>query len=287
MLPEFDLLMPKTLPEALEMLSQGAPEVTPLAGGTGLLVDMRGGLRRPRALVDLSGLDELRAVHRENGHVVAGAGVTIAELLEHPLIAEQAPVLQQGAAVFANPLVRNRATLGGNLAYASPAADTAPPLLVLGAEVELVRRGESRRVPLEDFITGVRQTACCQDELLAAIRWPVPSPRAAGAFRKLALRKADAIAVVSAAVMVERDDDGRCAQARIALGAVAPTPIRARAAEDLLRGQPLTPETIAEAARLAAGATCCMDDVRASAAYRQRVADALVRRLLAEVGSRE
>jgi CO/xanthine dehydrogenase FAD-binding subunit len=255
MLPEFDLLMPKTLPEALEMLAEGVPDVTPLAGGTGLLVDMRGGLRRPRALVDLSGLDELRAVRRENGHVVAGAGVTIAELLEHALIAQHAPVLQQGAAVFANPLVRNRATLGGNLAYASPAADTAPPLLVLDAE----------------------------DELLAAIRWPVPSPRAAGAFRKLALRKADAIAVVSAAVMVERDDDGRCVQARIALGAVAPTPIRARAAEDLLRGQPLTPDAIAEAAHLAAGATCCVDDVRASASYRQRVADTLVRRLLAEV----
>jgi CO/xanthine dehydrogenase FAD-binding subunit len=289
MLPEFNLMMPKTLPEALQMLTQGAPEVTPLAGGTGLLVDMRGGLRRPGVLMDVSRLDELRTVRREdgNGHVVVGGAVTIAELLEDPLVARHAAVLRQGAQVFANPLVRNRATLGGNLAYASPAADTAPPLLVLGAEVELVSERGSRRVPLEDFITGVRETTCCRDELLAAVRWPVPSPRSVGAFRKLALRKADAISVVSAAVIVEPGEDGCCGDARIALGAVAPTPIRARAAEDVLRGQPLTPDAIAEAARLAAEATCCVDDVRASAAYRQRVTEALVRRLLAEVRSRE
>lgn len=287
MLPEFNLLMPKTLPEALQMLAQGAPEATPLAGGTGLLVDMRGGLRRPGVLMDVSRLDELRGIRQEDGHVVVGGAVTIAELLEEPLVARQAAVLRQGAQVFANPLVRNRATLGGNLAYASPAADTAPPLLVLGAEVELVSERGTRRVPVEDFITGVRETTCCQDELLAAVRWPVPSPRSIGAFRKLALRKADAISVVSAAVIVERDEHGRCGQARIALGAVAPTPIRARTAEDLLRDQVLTPEAIAEAARLAAEATCCVDDVRASAAYRKRVVAVLVRRLLEEVGSKK
>ena len=282
MLPEFDLLMPQTLPEALDVLAERAAEVTPLAGGTGLLVDMRGGLRRPGVLMDVSRLDELRGIRQEDGHVVVGGAVTIAELLEEPLIARQAAILRQGVQVFANPLVRNRATLGGNLAYASPAADTAPPLLVLGAEVELVSERGSRRVPVEDFITGVRETTCCRDELLAAVRWPMPSPRAASAFRKLALRKADAISVVSAAVVVERDEHGRCGQARIALGAVAPTPSRARAAEDLLRDQVPTPETIAEAARLAAEATCCVDDVRASAAYRKRVTEVLVRRLLAE-----
>ena len=287
MLPEFDLLMPKTLPEALELLAEGAPDVTPIAGGTGLLVDMRAGLRRPGVLMDLAGLDELGAIRRDDGHVVVGAGVTVAELLDDPLIAQHAPVLRQGAEVFANPLVRNRATVGGNLVYASPAADTAPPLLVLGAEVELVSQDGTRRVPLEEFITGVRQTTCCRNELLASVRWPAPPPNAAAAFRKLALRKADAISVVSVAVLVQRDGQGRCADVRIAMGAVAPTPIRAHAAEDLLRGQSPTPAAIAEADRLAAEATCCVDDVRASAAYRKRVTDALVRRLLEEVGSRE
>lgn len=280
MLPEFDLLMPKTLPEALEMLAEGAPDVVPLAGGTGLLVDMRGGLRRPGLLVSVAGLDELHGVRREDGHVVVGGGVTIAELLDDPLIARHASALRDGAAVFANPLVRNRATVGGNLVYASPAADTAPPLLVLEAEVELVSKEGSRRVPLEDFITGVRETVRRPDELLAAVRWPLPAPHSAGAFHKLALRKADAIAVVSVAVMVERDEDGRCREARVALGAVAPTPIRAHAAEDFLRDQALTPAAITEAARLAVDDTSCIDDVRASAAYRKRVTDALVRRLL-------
>jgi len=156
-------------------------------------------------------------------------------------------------------------------------------LLVLGAEVELVSRQGTRRVPLEDFFVHVRKTVRRPQELLAAIRWPVPTDRSASAFRKLALRKADAISVLNAAVNVERDGAGRCRQARIALGAVAPTPIRAHEAEEALRGQQLTPATIAEAARLAAEATQPIDDIRGSAAYRKRVVEVLVRRLLDEV----
>jgi len=283
MLPEFELLMPRTLPEALEMLAEGAPNVTPLAGGTSLLVDMRGGVRRPGVLMNIAGLEELRGIRLEDGWVVVGSGLTIAELRDHPLIAQHASVLGQGAAVFANPLVRNRATVGGNLVYASPAADTAPPLLVLGAEVELMSKTGSRRVPLGDFMTGVRETIRRPDELLTAIRWPVPSSSSVAAFHKLALRKADAISVLSVAVMLERDADGRCGRVRIALGAAAPTPIRAHAAEELLCGQTFTPEAIAEAGRLAAEETCCIDDIRGSAAYRRRVTGALVHRLLAQV----
>ena len=283
MLPEFALLMPQTLEEALEMLAEGAPDVAPLAGGTNLVVDMRSGRYRPSVVVNIGGLEELRGVRRENGHLVVGGGVTIAELLDDPLIAQHAPVLREAAAVLANPLVRNRATVGGNLADASPAADSAPPLLVLGAEVELVSRQGTRRVPLADFFVHVRKTVRRPQELLAAIRWPVPTDRSASAFRKLALRKADAISVLNAAVNVERDGAGRCRQARIALGAVAPTPIRAHEAEEALRGQQLTPATIAEAARLAAEATQPIDDIRGSAAYRKRVVEVLVRRLLDEV----
>jgi len=283
MLPEFSLLMPQTLSEALEMLAEGAPDVMPLAGGTNLIVDMRGGRRRPSVLMNIAGLDELRGIHQQDGHLVVGGGVTIAELLDDPLIAQQAAVLREAAAVFATPLVRNRATVGGNLADASPAADTAPPLLVLGAEVELVSKGGSRWVPLHDFIVGVRDTVRRPDELLAAVRWPVPPPRSAGAFRKLGLRKADAISVLSAAVMLARDNDGRCQQARIALGAVAPRPLRVREAEQVLRGQMPTAGVIAEAARLSAAAARPIDDIRGSADYRRRVVEVLVRRLLTRV----
>ncbi len=265
------------------MLADGAPEVTPLAGGTNLVADMRSGRHRPGALMDISGLDELRGIRRENGYMVIGGGVTVASLLDEPLIGRHASVLREAAAVFAGPLVRNRATVGGNLADASPAADTAPPLLALDAEVELVSARGSRRLPLEEFVVGVRETLRRSDELLAAVRWPVPPPNSAGAFYKLGLRKADAISIVSVAVMVEGDGNGVCRQARIALGAVAPQPLRSHAAEELLRGQPLTTEGIAEAARLAAEATSPIDDIRGSATYRRRVIEVLVRRLLTRV----
>jgi len=279
MLPEFNLLMPQTLPEALDMLAAGVPDAVPLAGGTNLLVDMRGGSRRPSVLVNVAGLDELRGIRQEDGHLVVGGGVTVAELLDDPLIARHAPVLRGAAAVFANPLVRNRATVGGNLVDALPAADMVPPLLVLNAEVELVSKDGTRRVPLEEFIVGARKTLLQPQELLVAVRWPVSPPHSAGAFRKVGLRKAACMAKVDVAVMVEGDEGGCCRQARIALGAVAPRHFRVHAAEDLLRDQPLTAEGIAEAARLAAEAAC----PRSGSEYKRQVVEALVRRLLTGV----
>ena len=286
MLPEFDLWMPRTLPQALDLLAEAGPEVTPVAGGTNLIVDMRAERHCPKVLMDIAGLPELHGIRRENGHMVAGGGTTLAELLHNPLIAQHASVLRDAASVFANPLTRNRASLGGNLADASPAADTAPPLLALNAEVELVSKAGSRCIALEDFLVGVRKTLLHPGELLAAVRWPMPPNHSAGAFYKLGLRKADAISVVSVAVVVEGDKDGRCRSARIALGAVAPRPIRAHAAEEALAGQTLTPALIAEAARLASESTRPIDDIRGSAAYRRRVTGVIVRRLLTEVAGR-
>jgi len=288
-LPDFDLLTPQTLPQALDMLATGSPDVIPLAGGTNLIVDMRDGRHRPKAVMDLRRLDELRSIHMDDGHIVVGGGMTIAELMTDPLIAEHGAPLGEAAAVMANPLVRNRATVAGNLVDASPAADMAPPLLVLNAEVELVSQEGMRRVRLEDFLVGVNDTLLQPQELLAAVRWPVPSPHSVGAFYKLGLRRAVACSVVNAATMVMCDMDGRCQQARIALGAVAPTPIRAHAAEGALRGQLLTEEVIAKAARVSAKATCPIDDIRGTADYRQRMVEVLVRRLLVKsaVGVRQ
>lgn len=287
MLPEFDLLMPQTLPEALDMLAD-APEAMPLAGGTNLIPDIRSGRNRPAVLVNVAALDELRGIRRDDGHIVVGGGATIAQLLRDPLIAVHGAPLAEAAAVLASPLVRNRATLAGNLVDGSPAADTAPPLLALDAEVELSNREKSRWLPLDEFLLGVRRTARRPDELLTAVRWPIPAPNSKAAFYKIGLRQADAISVVSVAVLVVgtglapalASAPARCRQVRIALGSVAPRVIRARAAEDALRGQSLTGEAIAEAARLAAEETSPIDDVRASAAYRRRVTEALVRRLL-------
>jgi CO/xanthine dehydrogenase FAD-binding subunit len=285
MLPEFDLVMPRTLAEALQWLAEDGPDITPLAGGTNLIPDMRAGSHRPRVMMDISRLDELRGIRVEDGYLVVGAAVIIAELLDDLLVDQHAGVLRQASAVMANPLVRNRATVGGNLVNASPAADMAPPLLVLAGEVELVSQQGSRHVPLEEFFSGAGETVRQPHELLSSVRCPLPASSATGAYRKLALRKAGAVSVVSVATILSHDGGGLCDRARIALGAVAPTPIRAHAAEAALCGQSLTPDTIAVAARLAAEATCCIDDVRASAAYRTRVTEVLARRVLDQAAS--
>jgi CO/xanthine dehydrogenase FAD-binding subunit len=285
MLPEFELLVPQSLLEALSMLADRAPGVLPLAGGTNLIVTMREERPSHQVLMDISRLEELRGIRREDGQVVMGGGTKIAELVTHPLIAETAPPLKAAARVLGSPLVRNRATVAGNLVDASPAADTAPPLLVLNAEVELARKGGKRRLALEDFFVGPNETLCQADELLAAVRWPVPSPGSVAVFHKIGLRNALACSVVTAAVMVESSEGGYCQEVRIALGAVAPRPIRVHEAEDVLRDQQLTPDRIDAAARLSAGATSPIDDVRASATYRRRIAAVLVRRLLTEIAS--
>ncbi len=283
MLAEFDLLRPQTLPEALALLAEQAPEARPLAGGTNILVDLRGGRgHAPKVLLDLGKVRELRGLQRQNGHIIIGGGTTVTELLTHPVIAEHGALLRDAAAVFANPLVRNRATVAGNLVDASPAADTAPPLLALGATVQLASANGSRWVPLEDFLVGVRQTLRQPDELLVAVGWPTPGPKSASAYSKFGLRRADAISVLSAAVLLERDEAGRCLQARIALGAVAPRPFRVHPAEECLEGQVLTSEAIAEAAHLAAEAVRPIDDIRGSAAYRRRMVEVTVRRLLTQ-----
>jgi len=277
---EIELHRPKNLVEALTMLADYGPDGKLLAGGTNIVVELRDGHHNCKSLVDLSHLKELRGINQQNGYIVIGGGTTITELIDHPLIGAHAGILREAARLFANPLVRNRATVAGNLVDASPAADTAPPLLALNAEVQLMSQAATRWIRLEDFITGVRKTLLQPGELMFAIRLPVPSDRSAGAYNKVGLRKADAISVLSAAVMIELDDAGLCKQTGIALGAVAPKPFRAYEAEALLFGKVLEPELITEAARLAAEASRPIDDIRGTAAYRKRVVAVTVRRLL-------
>jgi CO/xanthine dehydrogenase FAD-binding subunit len=284
MQPEFDLLMPATLDEALSFLAEH-PDVAPIAGGTNVLVGMREGLYTNRTLLDLNRLEELTGIRVEDGSVVIGGRTTVAELLDSPIIAAHAKPLHRAARTFANPLVRNRATVAGNLVDASPAADTAPPLLALNAEVELVSLSGTRRLPLDEFMVGVNQTLRRPDELLLSIRWPVPATQSAGAFHKLALRKGTACSVISAAATVEGNGAGSCAQARIALGAVAVRPIRVYAAEEGLTGQHLTADAIERAAAQAISAAQPIDDVRSTASYRKQMAGVLVRRLLTQIGA--
>jgi CO/xanthine dehydrogenase FAD-binding subunit len=286
MLPAFDLLRPRTLPEALAILAE-SPDVIPLAGGTNLIVDLRDGRRAPKKVMDVSRLRELRGIGGDDGQIVIGGGTTITELLMHPLIAEHGRPLQQAAARLGNPLVRNRATVAGNLANASPAADTAPPLMVLDAVVDLVNRNGTRSVPLCEFMIGVSKTLLRSDELLASVRWPVPPANSAAGFYKIGLRKADACSVINAAAMIVWDEGGVCLQARIAIGAAAPRPVRAREAEAALLGQPLNSDVVEKAARLAVRAIQPIDDIRGTASHRHRLTEVIVRRLLVQIAERQ
>jgi len=285
MLPEFELVMPHSLNEALQVLSVGSPEVLPIARGTNLTVDMRSGRYEPKAIVNIEKLPELKGIRRENGQICVGGGVTIAELLKDRLVAETAPALQAACAVFANPLIRNRATVAGNIVDGSPAADTAPSLLTLDAEVELSSQAGKRALPLDEFFVHVRKTARRADELVTALRWKAPKPGTGSAFYKLGLRKADAISVVSVAVVLEVEK-GVCQKARIALGSVAPRPIRAKSAEQFLLGKALSRDVFEEAAALAAQAVSPISDVRASAEYRRRMSAVLTRRMLEQAAER-
>jgi len=280
MLPEFDLLTLKTLPEALAQLSSAGSDAILVSGGTNVVPDLRSGRHTPKIVLDISRLKELHGIRREDGHMVAGGGVTIAELLASPLVAEHGKTLQQAGRLFANPMIRNRATVAGNLVDASPAADTAPALLVLDAEVDLQCQAACRTVQLNEFFTGVRKTVRRPDEMLVSVRWPVAKARTAYGYYKLGLRQADAISVVSIAIRLEADTSGCCQDVRIALGSVAPRPLRALAAEESLRGQPFTETVFARAGKLAAEAVSPISDLRASGDYRRRVVGVLVQRLL-------
>jgi CO/xanthine dehydrogenase FAD-binding subunit len=276
-LPKFDLLQPSSLGDALKILSE-VKDAEPIAGGTNLMVDMRAGTHRPRVVVDVAALRDLHGIEVTDTEIIIGAATTIAEMLASPILAKHASVLVSACTSFANPLIRNRATLGGNLVTAAPCSDTAPALLTLDAEVKLASVRGMRRVPLEKFLVSAFSTIRRSDELLVSVRFRLPSATAMGAFRKMGLRKVSCMAKVDVAVMLDGDATGRCTSARIAIAAASPAAVRARAAEATLVGRALTPETIAAAASLTAKAAT----PRAGSEYKLRVVEALARRLLAE-----
>ena len=280
-LPKFDLLQPSTLGEALEILST-TQNAQPIAGGTALLVEMRGRKAEPGVLVDLGRLGDLHGVAPAANELVIGATTTIAELLKNPHVTERASILRDACSTFASPLVRNRATIGGNVAQGSPAGDMAPALLVLDASIELRSVRGKRLVRAVDFWKGPRKTTRKSDEMVVSIRIPLSQTPWLSSWKKLGLRKADAISVASAAVRLSLTADGKCEGARVAVGAVAPTPLRVAKSENALVGKPISREAIAQAAAAAAASSVPINDVRASVDYRRRVVEVLVRRALME-----
>lgn len=284
MYAEFDLDIPDSLNDALDMMAGGG-QIAPLAGGTNLIVDIRARRERPERVVGLANVEEIRGTEFDGDRVGIGARTTVSELLAFPEIAGSAPSLVDAAKAFAGQMVRNTATVGGNIACGSPAADLVPPLLSLDAEVTLASKSGVRTVPLDEFFLGYKQDARRPDELITKITWPDLPDNAVNSFYKLARRKGDAITITGVAVTVVAEG-GKCSMARIALGAVAPVVLRAKKAEAMLQGQALTPGLIAEAALTAAGECNPIDDVRASAEYRRHTVEALTRRLVSQAWDR-
>jgi CO/xanthine dehydrogenase FAD-binding subunit len=280
---EFDLVTPENLDQALHILSEKSPDISPVAGGTNLVVDMRANKHIKPTILNIEKLPELNGIKLENNYVQIGGCTKISELIKSPIILKHAPILVNAAKSFANPLIRNRATIGGNLVDASPAADTAPPLLVLGAEVEVANLSGSHLIPLDEFFLHVRKTQLKPDEILVSVRFKIPSPETKFSYYKLGLRKADAISIISTAVMLEMDSSLLCKGVRIALGSVAPKPIRGFESENLLLNKKIDEELIQKAAQIAAEASSPISDLRASAGYRRKMVKVLVARLLNEI----
>ncbi|BBE42655.1 FAD binding domain-containing protein [Conexivisphaera calida] len=281
---EYEVLRPRSLEEALKELSGRRDDVRVVAGATDVSVQLRSGAMAERELMDISGLRELRYVREVDGWIEIGALATFSDIARSEVIRAAAPILARAALSVGSPQIRNLATLAGNLCTASPAGDGIPPLLVLGAVVQLSSSRGAREIPAEEFILGPHRTAREGDELLTSVRVK-PQPQGYRWFlEKLGLRSANAVSVASVSGLVRLGADGRTVEdARIALGAVAPTVIRARRAEEALMGRELDEEIMWDTAEAAAAESSPITDVRGSAAYRRMAVAGLLYRALSEV----
>ena len=279
---QFDYLRPKDVNEALGKLREG--EVWPLAGGTNLLVNIRAGTIQPRVVLDIGLLQELRGLTYEKGLIEIGPCLTMTELANSPLIGSKAPLLGQSALSVGGPQIRNRATLGGNIVSASPAADTVIALVSLGATVVFQSARGIRKVFLEDLFAGPGQTKREKDELLTQIFFKAPSSNERGFFYKLGRRNALAVAVVNLGILAKLDETTRKWESvRIVLGSVASTVMRAKRAEALLSNQLVDENLIREAAKTAASECSPISDIRSSADYRRSMVEGLVEKGLTEL----
>jgi carbon-monoxide dehydrogenase medium subunit len=276
----FDYHQPESLADAVDLAARFGGEASFLAGGTDLIVQIERGRVAPRHVIGLGRVPGLAGIE-VNGRITLGARVTHRAIEQTPALAGPLRCLVEGAEVIGGHQVRNVATIGGNLVNASPAADLVPCLLALDGVVTLVGPGGEREVPIERFLLGPNRTARRPDELVTRVDLPALPPRAATAFLKAGRRRAMEISVVCVAARLDLDATlERCLEARVVLGAVAPTAVRAHAAERLLEGQPVGGEAFRRAAEAAQEACCPIDDVRASAGFRQHLVGVLVRRAL-------
>jgi CO/xanthine dehydrogenase FAD-binding subunit len=284
LLPKFDYYAPTTLDEACSLLSHYGAKARCLAGGTDLLVNLKKKVLAPEQLISLNRINGLSEAVTQNGQgLTLGPLCTAAYLAESGVIQEKSAVLRQGAGKLGSPLIRNRATVGGNLVTARPASDLAPPLLVLGARLILKSSQGERTLDLKEFILGPGRTALRPDEIVSCLSIPPVKEPYGAAYLKLGSRKALEISLVNAASLLSLGPDGTIQEAQVALGAVGPTPLLSPSAEKTLKGARPKDEkdsVFKEAARAAAQDARPITDHRGSADYRRDMVEILTYRTL-------
>jgi carbon-monoxide dehydrogenase medium subunit len=273
---------PKSLNEALSLLDRFGNQAKVIAGGTDVMVDIKY-KEEPGCLINIKGISGLAGIKENGGSLSIGPLTTIREIETSALVRDKLPVLWEAAHQFASLQIRNTATIGGNICRASPSGETLTPLLVLEAQAKFAFSDKESREAFSSFFSGPGKTSLGAKGLLTAIDIPYPAAESRGVYLKHAVRGAMDIAMVGVAVLLTPDGAKNNVQdVRIGLGAVAPTPIRAAKTEALLRGKPLTPALLKQAAAMAASEASPIDDQRSSAEYRRWIVAALTRRGLGQ-----
>ena len=274
---EIDVLTPRTLDEALQMLQGNETGLKIVAGASDVIVQLRDGVIKPNKLLNILPLKELRFIRLTSGQVHIGALSTYSDIVHNEITRKHGWVLVEAAKQIGAIQLQNTATIGGNLGNASPAGDSLPPLYALDAVVVTRSKSGRREIPIEEFFVGYRKTVLQQDELIEEVHFESLGPNDRGAYVKLGLREANAISIVDVAVVLrDRSPENSYGKISVALGAVAPTIRRARRLEQELVNKPLTTEVIEKASYLAAHDAAPIDDIRGSAEYRKAALISLV-----------
>lgn len=274
-IPSYQLVSPATLVEALDLLAQSDGEWKAFAGGTDLMVLLEAGRLRHQKYISIWKLNELRGIAATDDFVKLGALTTYTEIQEHPVMQAEFPMLCQAARETGGIAIQNRGTLGGNIVNASPAADSPPALLAYDAELELISKEGSRRIPYAEFHQGYKQMDIRSDELLRAVYLPRSLHPAVHYYRKVGTRKAQAISKICFAGCAGITN-GVVETFRVALGSVAPIPIRCRKTETLIQGQPIDTKAIAAAKKQLAAEIAPISDLRSTKEYRLQVSQNLL-----------
>lgn len=276
----FDYCAPKGLEEALDIFAEYGERARALAGGTDLILFMEKGRLKPDLVVEIPSCPPFVGIEATNSHIRIGSRTTMRELETSSLIREKISILSEAASKVGSLQIRNLATIGGNICTASPAGDTLPALLVLDASVKLVSKSGERLVPLREFFVGPGETVRQPNELLTEVIVPLLPSHSGCSFYKLSVRRYMDIAIVNAAAFIAVNEDGFITDAKIALGSVAPTPIRAYEAEERLKGNTINDILLDEVGRLAQEASSPITDQRGTAEYRRIMVYRLTKRVV-------